>query len=90
MSSPAESQSLSATSDDNGMETVEFPPPLSAFDRLQRAATFWSTAVPIVLNYYGILTRTKTLELLGKKLSEEQVEVSYLLYVKYVLCYVII
>ena len=34
--------------DDTNIDDVTFPPPLSAVDRLKRAATFWSTAVPIV------------------------------------------
>lgn len=55
-------------------ESIEFPPPLSSIDRLQRAATFWSTAVPIVASYYGIIGKTKLQELLGQKLSDEEIE----------------
>ena len=32
---------------------VEFPPPLTKAQRLQRAAKFWSSALPIVLSYYS-------------------------------------
>lgn len=54
---------------------VEFPPPLSKVDRLKRATTFWSTALPIVLNYYGLISRLKLQEVLrGEKLSETEEE----------------
>lgn len=33
--------------------TVQFPPPLTNVQRLQRAAQFWSSAVPIALSYYS-------------------------------------
>jgi aarF domain-containing kinase len=55
-------------------EGVEFPPPLSNTQRLQRAATFWSTALPIVASYYGLISRIKLQELLGDKLSDVEVE----------------
>lgn len=42
--------------------TVEFPPPLTKGQRLQRAAKFWSSALPIVLSYYS-----KSAELLMKE-----------------------
>ena len=32
---------------------VEFPPPLTNIERLQRAAKFWYAAIPIVLSYYS-------------------------------------
>jgi len=55
---------------------VDFPPPLSRIDRLKRAATFWSVAVPIVANYYGKFAEMKIREgLLGEEMSEEEVEV---------------
>jgi aarF domain-containing kinase len=53
---------------------VEFPPPLTTAQRLQRAATFWSTAIPIVASYYGLISRIKLQELLGDKLSDAEVE----------------
>ncbi|KAL7537658.1 hypothetical protein ACHAWF_005865 [Thalassiosira exigua] len=33
--------------------TVDFPPPLTRVQRLQRAAQFWSSALPIALSYYS-------------------------------------
>jgi len=37
---------------------VEFPPPLTKVERLQRAAQFWSSALPIVLVcYQGMVTK---------------------------------
>jgi hypothetical protein len=53
-----------------------FPPPLSSVDRLKRAATFWTAAIPIVANYYGLIGNIKLQELLGKELSETDIEVS--------------
>jgi hypothetical protein len=55
---------------------VEFPPPLSTLDRMKRAATFWSTTIPIVANYYGLIGNIKLQELLGNKMTEDDVEVS--------------
>lgn len=66
---PVPSQ-ISDSNDDN----VEFPPPLSQIDRLQRAATFWSKALPIVANYYGLIGTLKLQELLGESLAEEKIE----------------
>lgn len=65
-----------SSSSDGGAESIEFPPPISSVDRLKRAATFWSTAVPIVANYYGIIGKSKLQELLGQKISDEEMEVS--------------
>ena len=65
--------STTSTSDD-AMDTVEFPPPLSKLDRLQRAATFWSKALPIVANYYGLIGSLKLQEILGEPLAEEKIE----------------
>jgi ABC1 atypical kinase-like domain len=61
--------------DDEDDDDVEFPPPLSGYDRLKRAATFWSTALPIVASYYGLISQIKLRELLagGEALPEEQV-----------------
>jgi hypothetical protein len=57
-------------------ESVEFPPPLSTVDRLKRAATFWSVAIPIVANYYGKFAEMKLREgLLGESMSDEEIEV---------------
>jgi len=56
-------------------QKVEFPPPLSSLDRLTRAATFWSTALPIVANYYGLISRVRLQELTGQPLTDDQVTV---------------
>lgn len=53
-----------------------FPPPLTTFEKFQRAATFWSTAIPILANYYGLIGNLKLQELLGSPLKEDDVEVS--------------
>jgi aarF domain-containing kinase len=54
------------SSDDDNTEgtkpTIEFPPPLTKVQRLERAAKFWSSAIPIVLSYYS-----KSAELLVKE-----------------------
>ena len=54
--------------------SVEFPPPLSSFDRFKRAATFWSTCLPIVASYYGLIGQLKFQEIFGDKLTEELIE----------------
>lgn len=54
--------------------TVEFPPPLTPTESIQRAAKFWSTALPIVASYYGLINKVKLQEVLGKELSEDQIE----------------
>lgn len=64
-----------ADNNDSDFGQIEFPPPLGLTDRLKRAATFWSTAVPIVANYYGIIGKIQTQELLGRKMTEEEIEV---------------
>jgi aarF domain-containing kinase len=51
-----------------------FPPPLSAVDRLKRAVTFWSTALPIVASYYGLISRIRLSELLGHETTAEELE----------------
>jgi len=61
--------------DSENVGSVEFPPPLSKVDRLKRATTFWSTALPIVASYYGLISRLKLQELLsGNKLPAEEEE----------------
>lgn len=61
--------------DNDENESVEFPPPLNKVDRLKRAATFWSTALPIVANYYGLIGSITFQELLGDTKAEEEIEV---------------
>jgi hypothetical protein len=64
------------TNDDDRNVDVEFPPPLSSWDRTKRAATFYSTAIPIIANYYGLIGNLKIQELIGtENFSEEEIEV---------------
>ena len=63
-----------AASKTKAYDEVEFPPPLNTAQRLQRAATFWSTALPIVASYYGLISRLKLQDILGDKLSDAEVE----------------
>ena len=35
------------------VNNLDFPPPLTKVQRVQRAAKFWSSAIPIVLSYYS-------------------------------------
>jgi len=72
-SSSSTSSNSTNRDDSSDYQDVEFPPPLSTMDRIHRAATFWSTAVPIVANYYGIIGKTKLQELMGQSLSEEEI-----------------
>jgi len=60
--------------DTSDEEPVAFPPPLSQLDRLKRAAVFWSKAVPIVANYYGLIGSLKLQEILGENLDDEKIE----------------
>jgi hypothetical protein len=71
----AASEKDASIDDNDDLEAVEFPPPLSALDRAKRAVTFWSTAIPIVANYYGLIGNIKLQELLGAEVTEEDVEV---------------
>ena len=75
--SSLEMKATATNGDDNDedLDFVEFPPPLSPFDQFKRAASFWSTAVPIIANYYGLIGNVKLQELLGTSLDEENVEV---------------
>ncbi len=72
----ASDSEISSENDDPSIAGVEFPPPLSPWDRTKRAATFYSTAIPIIANYYGLIGNLKVQELLGtEKFSEEEIEV---------------
>lgn len=62
------------SANDGDSSVVEFPPPLTTFDRFRRAATFWSSALPIVAQYYGLISKIKLQEVMGQRLSEEQIE----------------
>ena len=67
------------TGETDEIDDVEFPPPLSAWDRTKRAATFYSTAIPIIANYYKLIGNLKLQEILGtENISEEEIEVRVL------------
>ena len=54
---------------------IEFPPPLSKVDRIKRAATFWSNAIPIVASYYSKTIEMQFQQLLtGNEISDDEVE----------------
>jgi len=56
---------------DASCEEVSFPPPLTKVKRLERAITFCSTALPIVVSYYGKYTEIKVREkVLGEGFTE--------------------
>ena len=62
--------------DDESFGDVEFPPPLTSIDQMKRAATFYSTAVPIIANYIGLIGNIKLQEMLkSESLDEEDIEV---------------
>ena len=64
-----------ATTTDDDI-SLEFPPPLSQIDQLKRAAIFWTSALPVVANYYGLIGNIKLKQLLEKDaLTEEEIEV---------------
>lgn len=62
---------------DTETAVVTFPPPITKLERLQRSITFWKTAFPIILSYYGLMYR---LQLKNKNnnnnasMSEDQVQ----------------
>lgn len=73
--SNANNKKTSTTTNDATDSSVEFPPPLSTVERLKRAATFWSVAIPIVANYYGKFAEMKLREgLLGETMTDEEIE----------------
>ena len=47
------STTMTTTTNDQPANDVDFPPPLTGVQRVQRAAQFWSSAIPIVLSYYS-------------------------------------
>lgn len=78
---PAFSTALSASNstyqsrdDANETDDVTFPPPLTTTERLARAATFWSSALPIVASYYSLQNRLSLQSLLGRPLDDASVE----------------
>jgi hypothetical protein len=72
----AKGADTSVEDDDEIVGDIEFPPPLSSWDRTKRAATFYGTAIPIIANYYGLIGNLKLQEILGtERFSEEEIEV---------------
>jgi aarF domain-containing kinase len=69
-----------ATSPENDIQptstvAIDFPPPLTKVERLQRAAKFWSSALPIVLSYYSKSAELRVKEsFTGVALTEEEQE----------------
>ena len=51
--SPTETEEDSSSEEEEVTTSLEFPPPLTKVQRVQRAAKFWSSAIPIVLSYYS-------------------------------------
>jgi aarF domain-containing kinase len=76
--SPSSASGINKNDDkkkDEESNSVDFPPPISEFERLKRAATFWSAAVPIVGSYYYLMNTLRLQELLGKEArSEAEIE----------------
>ena len=67
--------------DDESFGDVEFPPPLTSIDQMKRAATFYSTAVPIIANYIGLIGNIKLQEMLkSESIDEEDIEVRAYVY----------
>lgn len=70
-----ETSAKNSENDDDKFIDVEFPPPLSSWDRTKRAAQFYGTAVPIIANYYGLIGNLKFQELMGNdSFTEEEIE----------------
>ena len=61
--------SSAAASSPSGVE-FEFPPPLSNWEKAQRTAIFYQTAIPIIANYGGLIGNLKFQELLGQVLGQ--------------------
>jgi len=48
-----ENQKIREEENEGDEVEVSFPPPLTRIQSTERAITFWSTALPIILSYYG-------------------------------------
>jgi predicted unusual protein kinase regulating ubiquinone biosynthesis (AarF/ABC1/UbiB family) len=57
---------LTSSSSSSSSEDIAFPPPMSEMGRLLRAVTFWSTAVPIIASYYGLIARIQFQQIVHK------------------------
>ena len=54
---------------------VAFPPPITKLERLQRSITFWKTAFPIIVSYYGLMYRLQLQNnIFNNSMTEEQVQ----------------
>ncbi|KAG8458191.1 hypothetical protein KFE25_011722 [Diacronema lutheri] len=61
---------------EDAAEAIEYPGPLTAPQRLLRAATFWSRALPVVFSYLGLQASVNLRErILGRCLEAEECEV---------------
>lgn len=70
------SSSSSDGVDDSLSTSVEFPPPLSTFDTLKRAGTFWSSVLPVIGSYYTMSAEIQLREILtGESITAEEEEV---------------
>jgi len=57
---------------------VDFPPPLSSFEMLQRGGEFWSSVLPIVGSYLTMNAEMQLIEILtGESISEEEEELRW-------------
>ena len=77
LSSSSSSDNNTSRSNTTGEEeslVVEFPPPLSATDRLKRSLEFYSTAIPVIANYYRLMGSIKLQEFMGQELSVHDIE----------------
>ena len=71
----ATSASAATESSSEITEPVEFPAPLTKAQRFLRAATFWSTALPLVFAYYGKDAEIKLRqEILNECTSEQEIQ----------------
>jgi len=61
--------------EDDMISEVEFPSTLSSWDRTKRSAKFYATAIPIIANYYGLISNLKIQEIFGTgRFSDEEIE----------------
>ncbi|GMI07210.1 hypothetical protein TrVE_jg8381 [Triparma verrucosa] len=55
--------------DDDDDDDIQFPQPLTPVDRALRASRFWSSAVPVIFNYYSTYTKLNLLNRLNPLLN---------------------
>jgi len=67
---------MAAQASQDPPQQVSFPAPLTATERLARAASFWTKAVPVLFSYLRVYTGFQLREkLLGECLDETECEV---------------